>query len=129
MNEHLEKFIQRLDSFKEYNDNWNSYGAKPISVPLIETCKGVLKTLIDNEVVPTFIFPTDESIIFEIIRNHDSRCMLEVFEDDDIVLVLISKFEEPDAYIDYKLNGILPAITKLKEWMKNEQSDKKDSNG
>ena len=101
----------------------------PFSVPLIETCKGVLKTLIDNEVVPTFIFPTDESIIFEIIRNHDSRCMLEVFEDDDIVLVLISKFEEPDAYIDYKLNGILPAITKLKEWMKNEQSDKKDSNG
>lgn len=110
MNKNLEKFNEIVDSFKNYIDNWNSYGAKPISDKLAKDSKSILEKLIENDLIPSGLYPTDESIIFE-FKINSNRNILELYEDDDVVLVLK---DDIDKYYDFNLTDIITAIEILK---------------
>ena len=107
MNNPLERFNSLIESFKDYR---SSDFLKPLSIFLIDNSKNILSSLIENNLIPSDIYPTDESIIFE-FKVDSNRHQLEIFEDSDVVLVLKGV---NTIYLDFILSEISTAITVLK---------------
>jgi hypothetical protein len=45
MNIKLKKNLDKLESFLSYKENWNGYGASPMSPWLIDSAKDIVKCL------------------------------------------------------------------------------------
>ena len=77
--------IQKLNSIKLLQKNWNGYNAEPLSDKLIEKCKEIVKK-IPNNLQPS-IFPTGRNSIqmqFELSDN--SYLEFEIFSDKIVFL-------------------------------------------
>lgn len=83
--------IQKLNSMKLLQKNWNGYNAEPLSDKLIEKCKEIVKK-IPNNLQPS-IFPTGRNSIqmqYELADN--SYLEFEIFL-DRIVFLEVPKRE------------------------------------
>jgi hypothetical protein len=70
MDEKLEELYRKLDSLKELEHDWDSYGADPISVDAIESAKAALKEIFERTgFVPDYVVPCpDSGVQFEYHR-------------------------------------------------------------
>ena len=91
----LNQNLKLLESFVQLPENWNGYGAKGFTAPLVSLAKEILNSL---EVQPD-VFPTGrESIQFEYEKCNGEYLEFEIFNKSDIQVFIVK--ENGDEYED-----------------------------
>lgn len=92
--------LEKLDSFLLFHENWNGYGAMPLSEKLISKVKGVIFALnYQPEVFPTAC----DSIQFEYEKENGEYLEFELFEDEIIKVFKIDKWGNENT-VEYKFD-------------------------
>lgn len=89
---------RRLEAFNALDDNWNGYGASPLSSELIQK----IEFMIENMEIQPSIFPTGrDSIQLEWRKGADNLLEVEIFENGDVEYFLKkSELEQEGSILD-----------------------------
>lgn len=94
----LQKNIELINSYKNLDDNWNSYGASKFSESVIDKALSILYFL---SIQPD-VFPTGRnSIQFEYEKNNGDYLEFEIYEDRITAFQIIAS-EETEYQVDIK---------------------------
>jgi hypothetical protein len=79
--------VVKIDSYEKLPDNWDSFGAGPISSVAVSNAKLALKRFRELGAVPALVSPTsDNSVLFE-FQDEDKRVLVEFFENGSMSAV------------------------------------------
>lgn len=100
----LEKNIQRLNRIREFEDNWNGYGAHPFAPEFVASVRELIEHL-DRQ---PEIFPTAQNTIqFEYDKDNGDYLELEIFEDGTVdTFMLLNNGESNENTIENNVEAI-----------------------
>lgn len=103
--EWLQECLDGLDSYRELEENWDSYGAYPVSDISIELAKKFLTSLGNSGIIsrPSICATPAGTVAFYWIWDNDNQEFNLVFS--DIIEYFYYKDDE-----DYHVHGVLPKI-------------------
>ncbi len=99
----LNENIEKLNKISQYENNWNGYGAKPISQQLIFQ----VKDLLNNLKTQPDLFPTAcESIQLEYEDDDGNYLEIELFDNNIVHIFRINNGQELEKEIRFDINEI-----------------------
>lgn len=95
---------KKLNDISKLGDNWNGYGAAPISQEVVEKVSELLDSLIrEPEVFPT----ADDTIQLQYDGKNDSYLEFNVGKSEDVSVLLIDKLGKEKSFtVKYDKDGI-----------------------